>query len=400
MKTGTSCAKELIILTEHFWPSTGATAQLVKDLADDLHAKGSSLRVLTSTPGPDCRHYPVHRFSGYRQVSVGIVGKLTEGVHFLLGSTFWLLRHGHTGHGLFIVSNPPFIGLVGPLLAFCKRLPYVFLLQDVFPRSATLTGVLPAKGPVVWFWRELLALVLNQSRATVVLSSSMLSRCRQEFGDKASLVSIPNWAVVPTSSRLKSSNPLALQWGIESVFAVQYSGNFGRLHDILTILEAARLLQDQPIRFIFVGGGAKRAQILAYCKAYDLSNVIVQSYQPRDQLELSLTACDLSLVSLIPGSEDTVAPSKFYGILASSRPVLLIANRDSELALLIEQEECGVVVEQGDVGGLSDALLMLQANPELVTRMSERAGALYRKHFGRQQSTAAYLQLLRQCQLI
>ena len=149
-----------------------------------------------------------------------------------------------------------------------------------------------------------------------------------------------------------------------------------------------------------MGGGAKRAQILAYCKAYDLSNVIVQSYQPRDELELSLTACDLSLVSLIPGSEDTVAPSKFYGILASSRPVLLIANRDSELALLIDQEECGVVVEQGDVGGLSDALLMLQANPELVTRMSERAGALYRKQFGRQQSTAAYLQLLRQYQLI
>ena len=49
MKTGTSCAKELIILTEHLWPSTGATAQLVKDLADDLHAKGSSLRVLTAT---------------------------------------------------------------------------------------------------------------------------------------------------------------------------------------------------------------------------------------------------------------------------------------------------------------------------------------------------------------
>ena len=46
--------KELIILTEHFWPSTGATAQLVSDLVDDLHAQCCCLRVLTSTPGSSC----------------------------------------------------------------------------------------------------------------------------------------------------------------------------------------------------------------------------------------------------------------------------------------------------------------------------------------------------------
>ena len=40
--------KELVIVTEHFSPSTGATAQLVTDLADDLHARGVNICILTS----------------------------------------------------------------------------------------------------------------------------------------------------------------------------------------------------------------------------------------------------------------------------------------------------------------------------------------------------------------
>jgi glycosyltransferase involved in cell wall biosynthesis len=393
-------AKELIILTEHFWPSTGATAQLVSDLVDDLHAQGCCLRVLTSTPGSSCSSYPIHRFSTSSKVSVGIVGKLIDGLHFLFGSTYWLLRYSRTGQGLFIVSNPPFIGLVGPLLSLLKQLPYVFLLQDIFPRSAVLTGVLPAKGPLSWIWRQLLALVLSGSQATVVLSSSMIARCRQEFGEKSLLVSIPNWAVVPVSSSQKSLNSLAKEWGVDSMFTVQYSGNFGRLHDILTILEAARLLAHRPLKFVFVGGGAKRSQIQAYCQAYGLTNVILQPYQPRDQLSTSLSACDVALVSHISGSEDTVAPSKLYGILASSRPVLLIASETCELARMVDQAACGVVVQQGDVHGLVDALLTLEADPQLVAAMSERAGAVYQSQFGRDRSTAAYLNLFRQFQMI
>ena len=42
---------ELLILSEHFAPSTGATAQLVTDLALGLAARGHRCRVLTATAG-------------------------------------------------------------------------------------------------------------------------------------------------------------------------------------------------------------------------------------------------------------------------------------------------------------------------------------------------------------
>ena len=76
--------KELVILTEHFSPSTGATAQLVTNLADDLHEKGVCLSVLTSTAGNVDKPYRVIRFSASDSTSVGILRKIIGGLLF-----FW-----------------------------------------------------------------------------------------------------------------------------------------------------------------------------------------------------------------------------------------------------------------------------------------------------------------------
>ena len=234
--------KELIILTEHFAPSTGATAQLITDLADDLHLMGARLRVVTSTAGCADRPYPVLRLSSSGRSSVGILSKIADGLTFFVGSTIWLLLRCKNHQSLFIVSNPPFIGLIGVLLSIVKKTRYIFLLQDIFPRSASLTGVLPAQGPVFYFWRYLIKTVLKRSQSTLVLSSSMIRRCQSEFGTISDLSFVANWAVLPPHDKPKSESQLAKSWAVDSVFTIQYSGNFGRLHDILTILEVARLL--------------------------------------------------------------------------------------------------------------------------------------------------------------
>lgn len=392
--------KELVILTEHFAPSTGATAQLITNLADDLHEKGVCLSILTSTAGTVDKPYRVKRFSASDSTSVGILRKIIAGLLFFGGSAIWLLFNSKKNQGLFIVSNPPFIGLLGVLLSIVKRSRYIFLLQDIFPRSASLTGILPAKGPIVLFWRVLIKAVLARSQSTVVLSKAMILRCQLEFIPIKPVVSIPNWAVSKPNLISKKDSKTASSWCLESVFTVQYSGNFGRLHDILTLLEAARLLQGHPVKFVFVGGGAKSLQIQRYCTEYRLDNVIIKPYQPLDSLADSLAASDLSVVSLIPGAEDTVAPSKFYGIIASSRPVLLIASQYSELARLVSGSQCGIVVEQGDVQSLCNAILRLKDDYPLLVRMQRNAQLLYATEFSRSRSVAQYYSLFQQHDMI
>ena len=396
MTSNHNLSSRIIILTEHFWPSTGATSQLITDLADDLSCSGINPLILTSTSGDTSRGaYHVIRLSGYIHDSVGILGKLLVGASFFFRSIVWLLFNNDNNDPLLIVSNPPFIGIVGLVLKLLRRKRYLFLLQDVFPRSASLSGILPSRGPLFAFWTFLIRQVIAHSDSTIVLSDSMLARCVAEFGFKSKLITIPNWSVIPDTNIVSRANSLAKKWGVCHEFTVQYSGNFGRMHDILTILEAARLLKQYPVKFLFVGGGAKVPQITRYSSVYKLDNVLLKDYQSRALLPKSLAACDVSIVSLIPGAEDTVAPSKLYGILSSRKPVILISSLNSEQANLIRDYECGLVVEQGDVLSLVEAILKFQSDKTRLKTMSENSYHAYTYQFGRAQSIKEYVRLIR-----
>lgn len=382
----------LIILTEHFYPSTGATAQLITDLSFAFHNSDSNILILTSTPSNVDSPFPVVRLSPPLTASSGLVQKTLTGLYFFFSSLLWLVFNANRGDQLFIVSNPPFIAFIGPLLSFLRALPYSFLLQDVFPRSAVLTGVLPSRGPVVSLWKKSIRAVIKHSQSTIVLSEAMQNRCNIDFGSDLTTLCIPNWSIIPPSVSTKISSHYSKLWNTANYFTVQYSGNFGRLHDILTILEAARILKNCPIKFVFVGGGAKFDLIKRYLIEYKLSNVQIHPYQPREQLSNSISACDVSIVSLIPGSEDTVAPSKYYGILSSSRPILLIASQDSPIAHEVLSSHAGLVAEPGDSVLLSQHILYLSNHPSTLDAMSKSAYKLYHSRYGMSPSLKKYIE--------
>ncbi len=390
----------VLIISEHFAPSISASAQLLTDLADGLWRWGWPVTVLTASPGGSMA-FPVIRLGAAKGggSTTSVLEKALRGVRFLLGSLLWCLRHGRRDDVVLIVSNPPFIGLLGPLIRLFRGVPYVFLFQDLFPRSAVLSGVLPGAGPLAILWRGLMGLVCRNSSRTVVLSQAMAQRLRHDMGANLPLIVIPNWAVEQAQDSPRPTNAFAREHGFAQRFTLQYSGNFGRLHDLLTLLEAARVLHQDPIQFVFIGGGAKQSQIDAYVHAFSLANVLRLPYQPRQILPLSLGACDMAAIGLMIGAEDTVAPCKLYGILASGRGIVLVARRTCDLAQMVLQEGCGIVVEPGEATELAERLLALSRDPEAVRAMGRRASALYRERFGLERSLAGYDAILRQAAL-
>jgi len=156
------------------------------------------------------------------------------------------------------------------------------------------------------------------------------------------------------------------------------------------------VLHQDPIQFVFIGGGAKQSQIDAYVDAFSLANVLRLPYQPRQSLPLSLGACDMAALGLMIGAEDTVAPCKLYGILASGRGIVLVARRTCDLAQLVLTEGCGIVVEPGEATELAEHLLALSRDPEAVAAMGRRARDLYAQRFGLERSLVRYDAILRQ----
>ena len=385
----------LFVVSEFFSPSTTATSQLVSDIVFSLRAESFNISVLTSSVGPPADNLRIIRFPFTTKSPNSVFSKAFRGARFFLSTLVYLFLHSTPNDHILLVSNPPFIVFLGPLLLFIRKTRFTFLYQDIFPLSAVYCGLLPSSGLAVAFWSRAIGFSIRLSHQTVVLSEEMSLRCIKEYGTSLPLTVIPNWAVEYGQPVPKASNDLLNHLDLVDNFVLQYSGNFGRMHDLLTILETAYILKDNSVAFLFIGNGQKIDQIFAYKNRLNLKNIYVLDYVPRNRLPVSLSACDFGLVSTLPGASDLVAPSKYYGIIASGKPVIYIGDDTSKIATEILSEQIGIVIPQGDAVLLASTILQLAQNPTLVMKMGNNASQLYQRKYTREKSLLQYKRLLK-----
>ena len=98
-----------------------------------------------------------------------------------------------------------------------------------------------------------------------------------------------------------------------------HAGNLGFYGAWSTLVKAAALLKDESTGLVFVGDGANRARIEE--SAQGLENVRFLPFRPFSQVPNVMAAGDLQVITVKPGLEGVVVPSKLYSILAAGRPV-------------------------------------------------------------------------------
>ncbi len=326
-----------------------------------------------------------------------IRGKALSGVLFTLRAALHLLRHARRHNILLVTTAPPFLPVLGYLAHKLFKLPYICLLYDLYPDIAIALGVIPEHNWLGRFWQMVNRKVWQEAAQIIVLSPAMKQRVANicpQAADKISV--IHSWGdakkIVPI---IKQDNWFALEYNTSDKFTVLYSGNMGRCHDIDTILEAAELLKDEPIQFLCVGGGAKKKVLIKQVKQLDLHNFQFLPYQEKCNLPYSLTACDLSLVSMDKGFESLVAPSKLYPALATGRPVAVICPQHSYLRQLIAEGNCGQTFDNGDSQGLADFIRLLSKNRQLAQTMGKSARKYMQLHFTPEVIAEEYLEVLR-----
>jgi glycosyltransferase involved in cell wall biosynthesis len=169
-------------------------------------------------------------------------------------------------------------------------------------------------------------------------------------------------------------------WGLEGKFVVEYSGNLGRVHELGAVLAAAETLRgEEGIVFLFVGGGARRREVQAEAARRGLDRIVWQPAQPRAELAAALGAGDAHWITLRPGCENYVYPSKLYGAAAAGRPALFVGPPGAEPARTITAAGLGYAFAPEDAAGIADCLRRLSRDPaerEAIAGRARRFAAL------------------------
>jgi glycosyltransferase involved in cell wall biosynthesis len=132
-------------------------------------------------------------------------------------------------------------------------------------------------------------------------------------------------------------------------------------------------------------------------KAHGLEKAFhFRSYQERAMLPRSLTVPDVHWLSLDPRLEGLIVPSKFYGIAAAGRPIVMIGDEQGEIGRLVRQHHCGVAIAPGDAVTLADTLRRWSEDPQTVAEMGARARQMLEEKFTKAQAIARWSQLVDQ----
>ncbi|MEO8183081.1 MAG: glycosyltransferase [Deltaproteobacteria bacterium] len=168
--------------------------------------------------------------------------------------------------------------------------------------------------------------------------------------------------------------------------SVLFYGQLIPLHGVQTIVEAARLLQGNPVRFVLVGSGQEGERLRELLSAEPLSNLEWHPWVEYERLVEYIRDADVCLgIFGATGKASRVIPNKAFQVIAAGRPLI---TRDSPaIRELLGSDADGIrLVPPADGRALAGAIRELANDPGRGTwaKASTRREAIAPRAIGKQ----------------
>lgn len=386
----------VIFVNRIYRPSEAATAQLLADLAEGLAEKGWPVHVIAAgEEGGEREGVQIHR-TGRGERHQGWFSRIGNYVRFLRGARRILTRLVERRDIVVLLTDPPLLAPIVTALARRRGARVIQWLQDIYPEIARQHAGNWSAG-LLWPLKVMRNRAWRQTAQCVSVGEDLQTTVETEAIDPLRITTVPNWAPRELDAPAAPAEVAAQReaWNLAGKFVVAYSGNLGRVHEFATLLDAARFLgDDDGIAFLFIGEGARYEEVRAVARARALSHVHFLPAQPRERLAVTLAAANAHFVTLKPGFERLVYPSKLAGIMAAGRPVLFVGSPGCAIASLLAQEGCGLTFASGSGRALADAIRRWRDHPAESNETGRAARQSYERHFTFRAALAAWEKIL------
>jgi glycosyltransferase involved in cell wall biosynthesis len=401
-------ATRVLLLTQWFDPEP-----VPKGLAfaRELARQGFEVEVVTGFPNyPGGQVYPGYRIKWLqREVMDGVqvtrvplypshdrsaLKRVLNYLSFAASSLVYGLFMARRPDVIYAYHPPLTVGITAALLRLLRRIPVVYDIQDMWPDTLRVTGML-TNTRILGMVETVCRWVYRRVDQIVVLSPGF-KRLLVERGVPAAKVEvIYNWA---DEAALAASGSEVASLPGGAGFRLMFAGNMGKAQALDSVLEAAGLLQERGVRarIYLLGGGLDAPRLRARAEELGLTNIHFLPPVPMSEVGRYLLASDALLVHLRkdPLFEITI-PSKTQAYMAMGRPLLLAVAGDA--ARLGQEAGAGLVVDPEDPQALAAAVEAMAAKSRAdLERMGEQGRSFYQEHLALAVGAAKFAALFRQ----
>jgi glycosyltransferase involved in cell wall biosynthesis len=283
--------------------------------------------------------------------------------------------------------------------AWLQRRPLIIIAMDIYPEVAEAHGLLPADSLINKFLFWIFRWSYARAQRVVSLGPVMSRRLITKGVDAGRIVEISNWATGTPGIVRGEQNTLRKKWGLQNRFTLVYSGNLGIGHEFHTLLAgfACARRTVTSLSLVIIGDGSRLTEVRNEALQLGLSKSIVfADLLPAAMLPESLGLADLALVTLRPGFEGLMVPSKILSYMSRGVPVLYIGP-PSDIDFYLSRCNCGVSVRTGDVQGVAREIVSLHANAERRNSLGSQGRRHYNDELSRERGLSKYEALIRSC---
>ena len=373
---------KILLLNLYFPPDTSATAKMAATVVDALSAQ-HDVTVLCGRPSYDpserraWRLWQTESRGRARVIRVGSTDYPRFAMKRRVLNYFSYVALSIPG-ALFLrcdavlaMTDPPFEGIVGAVVALFKRKPYVYNIRDMYPDMA-VGGAIFEPGPLARVWEKLHRWALRRATRVIVLGEDMRARITVKGIDPAKIEIARDGAEIFPPPLLDNEVIRTIRGGFP--FVLLHAGNLGFYGAWETLIKAATNLEADGVGLVFVGEGAQREHVEKLAK--NAKNVRFLPFFPSSKIASVLAAADAHVITVKRGLEGVVVPSKMYGILAAGKAIVAIAPEETDAATLGAKFGFAVSADPDNPEGVTAAIRSLVKDGAKVQSMGRAALAV------------------------
>jgi colanic acid biosynthesis glycosyl transferase WcaI len=383
----------ILLIGINYAPDLIGVAKYNTELCEGLASFGHEVRVVTAPPYYPEWHIPKdYRGWSYRRETVNGISVTRSPIYVPAKPTGAKRLLHHASFALTslwpVLSStlrwrPDLVFSVAPSLMSAAFSSWIarrtgalswLHLQDFEIDAAFDLGLLAHKrlrAPMIAIERK----ILRSFDYVSTISPQMLNRLKTKGVDDEKIREVRNWTDTQQIAPGKvyprfRKEQLALN---ERHFVCLYSGTMSNKQGLDLIVDAARALNntDSNVRFVLCGEGPHKETLQRLAEG--LHNIQFLGLQAGESFSELLSAANVHLIPQKAEAADLVLPSKLGGILASGKPVIVMAKAGTGLAL--EVQDSGILIPPGDTQALTEAVRSLAIDPKLCSSLGKAARA-------------------------
>lgn len=388
---------KILVVCQYYYPEPFR----ISDICEELVRRGHDVTVVTGVPNyPEGEIYKGYENGSKREELInGVKVYRCHTIPRKTGAIYRLLNYNSYSYSSsrFVGSLPDdydvvFINQLSPVMMakagikYAKRhhKPCVLYCLDLWPKSLAVGGI--SESSLIYrHYHRVSARIYRSVDKILITSRSFSDYFEKEFGiDKSKITYLPQYAE-ELFSNIPPKKP-------DTVCDLVFAGVVGTAQSVITIVKAAEILKDKPVRFHIVGSGIELEDLRKYADEHQLNNIVFYGRKPLVEMPRYYAMADAMLLTLQADPVLSMTlPGKLQSYMSAGKPV--IAAIDGEAQRVIGEARCGYSSPAEDAEALAENIRRFVADND-KQNLAHNARSYYEQHFDKDRFISDLLNIL------